>query len=355
MHVNLILHPDHGSWIIEKMAQRVVEYAPNFNFSASIGSRPDPNADVNHWMSYAFAHEAAGTPSTVFITHVDDAYKLNYLQKALAERVDLGICMSSYAVEELSQRGLPRSSLCYVLPGHDGNVAPRRITIGFTTRLYRDGRKREDLLIKLAEEVNLSAFRFEIYGSGWEKVIGRLTKAGAEVAYFPGTDDYVTDYREMLAAISGFDYYAYLGLDEGSLGILDALAAGVKTIVTPQGFHVDLPAGITHRVWDYNDLKNVFLTIKEDQLARVSAVRPLTWARHVELHAIIWRALLHKDHEKLRQLSLAGEINEQTKPFRFVSDAEFSARGRSITRLFSTLVRHPRLKIFRKYIRYIVK
>jgi len=127
MHVNIILNPNHGSWIIEKMAQRVVDYAPELGFSAAISDAPDEQADINHWMSYAFVDSATKSPSTVFITHIDDAFKLAYVKKALQQRVDIGICMSSYAVAELSARGLPRDSLCYVLPGHDSQVHPARL------------------------------------------------------------------------------------------------------------------------------------------------------------------------------------------------------------------------------------
>jgi hypothetical protein len=108
------------------------------------------------------------------------------------------------------------------------------------------------MLLRLAQTMRLDAFRFEIFGQGWADVIPRLEAAGAEIFYRPGSDDYVADYREMIDHVAGFDYYLYLGRDEGSLGTLDALAAGVKTIITPQGFHVDLPYGITHAVWDDN-------------------------------------------------------------------------------------------------------
>lgn len=353
MHVNIILHPDHGSWIIEKMAQRLVEHASEFGFTATIRSQLDPEANINHWMSYAFAHDRSNTKTTMFVTHVDDPLKLAYLQKALAERVDLGICMSSYAVEELSQRGIPRPSLCYVLPGHDGQVVPRKITIGLTTKLYRDGRKREDLLLRLANEVKLDNFRFEIYGSGWDKVVVKLMNAGAEVAYSPGTDDYIADYQLMRAAIPNFDYYMYLGLDEGSLGTLDALCAGVKTIVTPQGFHVDLPGGITHPVWDYADLKEVFLQISADRDARITAVRSLTWSSHVERHAAIWRALLTNDDTKLTELSTTYGYANSTKIDRMVSDLEFRKRGYSMTRRLSALSRHHRFQKIRKSFRWL--
>ena len=67
------------------------------------------------------------------------------------------------------------------------------------------------------------------------------------------SDNYRVDYDEIKSHVPYFDYYFYPGLDEGSLGTLDALAAGVKTIVTNQGFHLDLTNGVTHGFWDYGD------------------------------------------------------------------------------------------------------
>jgi hypothetical protein len=288
----------------------------------------------------------------MFITHVDDSLKLKHVKRSLQDSVELGICMSSYAVAELTLRGIPAGSLCHVLPGHDSQVVPKRIVIGLTTRLYRDGRKREDLLLRLAREMPLDAFCFEIHGSGWEKIVPKLAYAGAEVRYFPGCGDYISDYKAMLQAIPNFDYYVYLGLDEGSLGTLDALAAGVATIITPQGFHVDLPNGISHKVWDYPELHSVFLKIAGDRNARIASVEALTWERHVERHGLIWRSLLEGGCKKVsavlaREQSSAPNIEQ----FRMVSNAEMVARSRSVRRTLTALGRDPMLNGLRKLVR----
>ena len=93
----------------------------------------------------------------------------------------MAICMSSMTVKQLVKDGLDRDKLCYVLPALDSGLEPRRIIIGLTTKLYPDGRKREALLVRLALEMDLSAFHFEIYGAGWESVTPVLEKAGALV------------------------------------------------------------------------------------------------------------------------------------------------------------------------------
>ncbi|MEZ5566179.1 MAG: hypothetical protein R3F24_12000 [Gammaproteobacteria bacterium] len=99
IRINLVLHADNSAWIIEKIANRIAQYAANFDASVSISQRPDPTVDVNHWMSYAFANEAHTTRTTMFITHIDDPYKARLVRHELESGVDLGICMSGDTVE----------------------------------------------------------------------------------------------------------------------------------------------------------------------------------------------------------------------------------------------------------------
>lgn len=289
---NLVLTQDNRSWIIEKMAARIAEFAGQSGFQVSIGDSEDPTADVNHWMSYAFANVPHRTPATMLITHLDDPYKVSLVKRELESGVDIGIALSSHTCDMLTEAGVASSSVTYAVPGHDFATKPRRIVIGLTTRLYADGRKREQMLVKLAETISLDAFRFEIFGGGWEKVVPILQAAGAEVIWSPGSEDFRADYTEMMARVPQFDFYLYLGRDEGSLGTLDALAAGVKTIVTPQGFHVDLPGGITHPVWSQEDLEKLFGQLADEVGQRAASVSDLTWRAYAEAHAIIWHAIL---------------------------------------------------------------
>jgi hypothetical protein len=231
-------------------------------------------------------------PCTMAITHVDDLLKLRMLREALHTVADVGVCLSRETVDELARKGIPREKLTFVTPGHDSLVKPRRVVIGITTRLYPDGRKRERLLTRLAAEMRLDAFQFEIFGAGWDRMIPVLDGAGACVRYEPGTDDIERDYEVLVERIPSFDYYLYLGLDEGSIGTLDALAAGVPTIVPAHGFHLDIPAGITHVCQSYEDLRSILSTIADGRRSRIDGVHHLTWGEYARQHAVLWRALL---------------------------------------------------------------
>lgn len=294
MKIRVILNSVNASWIIGKMAARLVEELVRAGATATLAQEPDGTADVNHWMSYADVSGRAGRASTMFITHVDDPYKTSHLQVLLRESVDVGLCMSRDMMRALISWGVPEEGLWYVLPAFDAPPEPARIRIAITTRLYPDGRKRESLLQRLASDLDLSAFHFEIAGSGWETVAEELRGAGASVSWNPGQADYQADYAAMLEAVRGCEYYLYLGMDEGSLGTLDALALGLKTIVTPQGFHLDIPGGITEPVETYEQLRDILARLAQERESRMSSVRGWSWDEYARDHLRVWSALLER-------------------------------------------------------------
>ena len=301
LRVRLVLHPSQSGWIIHKFAARLQEHLPRFGVTAELGETASDAVDLNHWMLFIYCVDRPGRGGTALITHIDHPIQLREA-KACLKVVDLGICLSRMGVDELVRRGVARDRLCAIVPGHDGALEPRRIRIGITTRLYTDGRKREELLARLADAMPLDAFAFEIFGAGWEAIVEKLAAAGAEVAYHPGTSDYQADYRLIRARLPQFDYYLYLGMDEGSMGFLDALAAGVATIVTPQGFHLDVPGGITHEFLDFPQLHGIFQQLRDERRRRIESVRELTWSEYARRHALVWRALLAGCRDQIPRL-----------------------------------------------------
>lgn len=292
MKVNLLLNPANQSWIIQKIAEQLAQAVINSGSEVSITADVDPSADIVHHLSWAFANIRTSQPSTMFITHLDDQFKLSQVRSTLSKDVKVGICMSSDTMRSLLAYGIPETSLYFISPAHDGLIKPRRIVIGICSRVYPDGRKRENLLREVAALVDMSPFEFRIFGVGWEPTIPALEAAGAVVKYFGESDNFRKDYESIIENVPNFDFYLYLGMDEGSLGTLDALAAGVATIITPQGFHLDLPNGITHPVVTANDLKNVLNTISTPTRERTAAVSGLTWDAYGRRHLDLWHAIV---------------------------------------------------------------
>jgi hypothetical protein len=295
LSVNLVLHDRSRGWIIEKMAFQLCDALRELGADAAVSPQPSAESMINHFMIFHYVEPKPATINTMGVTHVDDVLKVDMVRKHLATGVRAAICMSSMSVDQLASYGIDRKQLTYALPAHDGTMAPRRIIIGITSNNYSDGRKRDWLLVKLSEDVSLDDFEFQIFGRGWDQVCARLEAAGASVVVKEPSNDYRTDYDAIKLAVPKFDYYFYSGLDEGSLGTLDALSAGVKTIVTRQGFHLDIPNGITHGFWDYAELKQIFVEIVRERRERVQFARSLTWTRYAHRHLDIWSSLIERD------------------------------------------------------------
>jgi len=290
MKVHIICYEDYNAWILGKIARRLHRELEVMGIDVTLGKEPDPSAMVNHHVVYFDYVQRVSGLETVMITHIDDERELNKVRRQLIDcGVEMGICMSFEAVHRLAHFGVPRDRLCFISPAHDGIMKPRKIRVGLTTRLYPDGCKREHLLEEVAEFLSAEDFTFAIMGSGWDAIVDRLRGRGFEIDYVPHFDE--AAYRDLVPSL---DYYLYFGRDEGSMGFLDALAAGVPTIVTPQGFHLDVPGGITHAFEDLEELRQVFLQIARVRKDRVASVASLTWAENARKHVLIWEYLLAK-------------------------------------------------------------
>jgi glycosyltransferase involved in cell wall biosynthesis len=287
MKIHLV-NDDADGWVLGKITRSLRRELQAAGMDVTIGTDADPSAEINHHIIYYGYRSRTPTIETVMVTHIDDERELDRIKRQLlVDGVEMGICMSFEAVHRLAHFGVPREKLCFVTPVHDGTMRPRRILVGLATRLYDDGRKREHLLEELAGSISPDDFTFAIMGAGWELIVQRLRSRSFEVEYFDDFDE--TIYRELMPRL---DYYLYLGQDEGSIGFIDALAAGVATIVTPQGIHLDVPGGITHEFETLDDLRAVFTEIAGQRNRRATSVASLTWSAYARKHLLVWEYLL---------------------------------------------------------------
>lgn len=196
--------------------------------------------------------------------------------------------MSADTLDKLSAWGIPRNRICYVNPAQDGDMQPRKIVLGITNRCYNgfDFRKRDSLILEVCRQLNPQFFRLKIMGAGWEEIIRQIRQLGFEVEYYAEFDRKI--YRELMPSL---DYWLYYGFDEGAMGYLDALAAGVQTICTPQGYHLDTRCGLTYPCSTIEDFVRVLRQIQEEKRAVVDSVKDWTWGNFARKHLEIWQYL----------------------------------------------------------------
>jgi hypothetical protein len=286
MKVHIVCYEDPDTWIIGKFARKINDNLQKMGIETSISDIPDLTADINHHLIYNSFNGRKTTTDSLMITHIDSIFKLNLLRDNI-EAASVGICMSKETMEYLAKMGLDKNKLCYINPAHDGNIPIKKITIGIASRIYTDGRKNEFFFDKLAEKLDPAFFKFKIMGNGWESQIENLLRHKFDVDY---TNHF--DYEKYSDFITSLDYYLYTGFDEGQMGFVDALSAGIKTIVTPQGYHLDAENGITHPFSNYKELEAILLDLQNEKHRLFKSVESWTWYDYTLKHVEIWKYLL---------------------------------------------------------------
>lgn len=284
--VRLICYEDVDAWILGKFAKHLEEDLSTMGISVDIAKEGNPRAAVGHHIIYYDAVRKWSPIETVMITHIDADWKLDKLRQQLM-MYDMGVCMSADTREQLIARGLPAARLCYVNPAQDGVIKPRPLVLGIASKVHDDGRKKSQTIVEVLARFPTTAFALKIMGGGWDREVEALRASGYSVDYAPRFD-YDTYVRSFMPSL---DYFLYFSHDEGSMAYLDALAADVKTIITPQGFHLDVEGGVDHPIHDGGDLATVLDELHRARVVRSQRVASWTWAEYAWRHNILWEYL----------------------------------------------------------------
>ena len=275
-------------WILGKFALKLNKELNKLHIETEISDKIDFDADINHHIYPELYDGNQSTINTLMITHVDSINYKRILRRKL-ETAKMGICMSRETMGDLANLGFSRDRLCYVNPAHDGMIKPRQLSIGITCRVQSDGRKREYFLARLARQIDPQDFSFKIMGDGWNKYVDILGNNGFAVEY---TDHF--NYEKYIKLIPQLDYYLYMGQDEGQMGFLDAAAAGIPTIVTLQGYHLDARNAIKYGFHSLSDLISIFTHISAKRQKIVNSVSNWSWTNYAQKHVEIWKFLIAK-------------------------------------------------------------
>jgi hypothetical protein len=276
MKVNLVNYEmSFANGILSKFAWKMNEELDKLDIKNVVTDKPDPKYDINHHIIYLDYHHVDSV-NTLMITHLNTEEKFKTLAEAM-KTADMGICMAQQMIDELVAKGFPAEKLTYVVPAHDGDLLP--IPIALLTNIYPDGVKRERMLNELAKHIDPKRFIFRIMGRNWD--IDSLKAAGLQVEYHPEFDREVQN-----NILINSKYYLYFGLDQGSMALLDAMNAGVKTIAPLDGYHNH--TGVDYPFTTQEELNAVFAKLQKPPIPQ------FTWENYTKAHVKIWEELLKK-------------------------------------------------------------
>lgn len=283
MKVNIVNYEDieRKTGILTKYARSMEKELKDLKVDVTVSSSPDKKADINHHINY-IAARACPTKNTTMVTHfTSDMYnlkaKLDRIRKFLVNGV--GVCFSQGIKDYLIKNGMEAGRLEVVHPAHDGMIRrPRIIAIAF--QVYADGRKREEMFVKMFESLkNKKNYIFRIMGEGWRPLLEELDEKGLQVQW---TGKFSLDLYEQMLNTS--DYLLYTGGEDAAAQcIVDAKNAGLR-IISPvvDEVEVDIP-------WKtQKELNKIFADMDENP------VEDWTWENYTKSHLKIWKKMLKK-------------------------------------------------------------
>lgn len=282
LDINIVI--EESGWILQKFAEQMRMELEKEGYKVKISDRFDSACTINHYFA-PNSERKADKRTTFMITHVMKTSYLDWISR-LTEKGAVGICMSRQTMQKLISYGIRHNRICYINPAQDGEIKPRKYRIGFTHRQYTDNRKRDTMILDVCKEINPEMFCFEIMGAGWDNNVAKMREMGFEVIYYPAFDR-----QKYINMMQNLDYYCYFGFDEGSMGFLDAVAAGIGTIVSPQGYHLDTCCEITYPVSTVQEIIDAFQDLESKKKKNIEFAKEATWANYAKKHVEIWQYL----------------------------------------------------------------
>ncbi|MTA67083.1 MAG: hypothetical protein F2951_01245 [Actinobacteria bacterium] len=257
------MHSDNKGWILEKIAKRLMENLEKLGKSVEIVSEPTGHTDVVFWLYFGHSGIIQHGSSSEFqfrsalVTHVDDALKLKKVRELDKAGIDL-VFMSKSHSEHISEMVRRDQIFFHVLPGTDLVHLIKPMKVGIFSKVFIDGRKNENWLIKLVEVTDPSQFEFIIVGKGWNKIVSKLRRLGSKVSLFDDIENPYPEYADFPELYNSLDLFIYLGFDEGSMGALDAFVLGTNLLVSRQGFHMEFELDDSQLFSDYAEFEERF-------------------------------------------------------------------------------------------------
>ncbi len=268
MRVHLISPKDN--WILEKIASKLMEIT-DIQLSQSQGI--DYEADLNYfinWCYWKILYPKLDKPekTLIFFTHLD-SHSEKYMD--VLDRADHIAVMSLHGKEVLLNIGIDYGKI-HVIEGFGTleDLPYRKIKLGISGRPQKDGRKGEDILIRLAKDLNPEIFDFVFENYRWNN-------------YITYDSNMILDSKETFW--DNIDYYLSLSYAEGGpMDMLNAAECGIPIISRDIGFFHELRTAEDITFKDYDDLLWQFQKMEKCRIDKINKMKRHSWDNFKDWH-----------------------------------------------------------------------
>ena len=286
MKVNVISYEPKNGWILYDYAAKLNDSLRKIGVHSELTFEQHKGFDVTFHVNYWGLKELKQQSlHTTLVTHID-TNKKKEIVNAHSNSGVVGFCMSD-ETERMLKVVTGNNNFFSLAPPAMVPSFKRKIKLLIANRLYPDGRKNEAWIIDFIKCFDIDNIEIKIIGSGWEGHIEKLNEQKYLIEYFNifNKNKYVELLREA-------EYLLVVGFDEGAIATMDALAMGVKPIVSAQGYHLHYARDLI-LFKDYYDLINIAQEMNKDIEETHDKSKDLAdWDLFAIKHRDIWSRLL---------------------------------------------------------------
>lgn len=284
---------EEKGWIFYRKAEEIQKNSSNCDVRIN---EDNDNSDIVYFIHYARYDEkkAKGKIAIANFTHYVRGTNAEPLFKSVAHKVDHCIAISESTRRDLLELGVPDSRITVIEIGAAKEFTPK-VVVGIVGRIYNDGRKGEDLVKRLAQDIELSRYvELVAMDDCW------------------GVTTIRTDSHHLFYSL--IDYLLVPSRVEGGpVPFMEALACGKLSIAPPIGVIPSFPY-IGFDVGNYESMRNAIINTAKARIRELKSISSCivekNWERWSYEHELLFQNLSRTDAQRKFIKGLERQISK---------------------------------------------
>jgi hypothetical protein len=287
------------SWVLNDIGRNLAHSLSLMGVQTAQTKTPLENYDIYHWIGALGNNYVQSSINTGLLAHIDSVRKRIALLNH-ARKMDGLVCMSNNLKRLATMCGWAEDRVITgYIPALSSMTKPseeRLVQFFISTNLYEDGRKNEYWIAKYIREFP-GLYRFNVMGEGWLEFVEKNQDISKYFVVHPKFNAEIYDIQ-----LRNCDYAMYLGFDEGSMFIMDALTRDKNVFIANGGWHNEFGLLSDYKFCNQVEFELKLMALLQYHEKRYAFLKKANWSSYAETHYQFWQFLKSLSHNNNKTL-----------------------------------------------------
>ncbi|MBU3549902.1 hypothetical protein [Polynucleobacter sp. MWH-Berg-3C6] len=273
------------SWVLRDIGQKLSHSLVLIGVETAQTKAPLENYDIYHWIGALGNDYVPNSINTGLLAHIDTVRKRMALLNH-ARKMDGLVCMSNNLKILAAMCGWAEDRLItgYIpaLSSVTKQSNERLVNFFISTNLYDDGRKNEYWIAQYIRKFP-GSYKFNVMGEGWLEFVEKYQDISEYFIVYPKFNSEIYDVQ-----LRDCDYAMYLGFDEGSMFIMDALTRDKSVFIADGGWHDEFGLLSNYKFTNQPEFESKLMHLLQYHEKRSDFLRQANWSFYADTHYQFW-------------------------------------------------------------------